>query len=542
MVSVGWMQAWNQVYPGAAQYLQNAGAIATQPPTVMGAAKPRFSRQSNPAWDLAILGGVAAASGVGYVAWRSHELHKACAPPDELVPGGEWLTADGSLDPLAEQVASSLFATLYETEGIRSARKMAWAVVQKLAASDDCPSPDNAPRVLVGKMRTVIKALEGRARDFLSLQGRVGNPREKNAGCYPGVEAAIGLDPAFYGYWPGYDYYFPPGSAASQTCPSNQRMCLDATGETHCRPTCRPGERELPVARTGDYRPMRQPNGRIGIGISRQNRLQDRMRQELQDLELWRQQNNYRAHPSWPLKHPAIGTRMPNQPGAIAVALGIPPTHYGQPGPWSPPLAYQPHFPANNPMSSRGQHPGSAVSLRNHNPPTALMPAGPGAAWAPSTGYGTGQYGMQYAPNRTPYPGLPQNAPWVSPRDLVGPTDTIVVGQRQDDEVAVGGRAARAARNMWGAMASCSGGKKTCGKSLDFRDPQAMAAHRNPQPHHAAAQGALAATTGLIGSAVAGPIGAVAGSAVGSAMGAHIHRRHANHMYSSRWHAAGGRW
>ncbi len=149
---------------------------------------------------------------------------------------------------------------------------------------------------------------------------------------------------------------------------------------------------------------------------------------------------------------------------------------------------------AGSPM---GAHAGRAASLRSLNPPTAIDFRGPqpGAAWWPTMGYGTGQFGRQYSPNRQPFPGLPTNAPYVPPNMLVGPTDTIVVGARRpqippadDDNVSVGGKAARLARNIWGSVASCSGSKKTCGKSLDFRDPATMGNHAYGQPKGAPPQ------------------------------------------------------
>lgn len=45
--------------------------------------------------------------------------------------------------------------------------------------------------------------------------------------------------------------------------------------------------------------------------------------------------------------------------------------------------------------------------------------------YPPSAGYGTGQYGFQYGPNRDIMPGLPQNAPWVNPAGLVNPYQVI---------------------------------------------------------------------------------------------------------------------
>lgn len=169
-----------------------------------------------------------------------------------------------------------------------------------------------------------------------------------------------------------------------------------------------------------------------------------------------RQANNYRSHPDFQRSR---GVRRSNQVGTIGPALGLSPFVYGQPGPWAPPLALQPHFPANNPHRAAGSRLGN---------PT-----------------------YRERPRTNPPPGLPQNAPAVPPNMLVGPTDTIVVGARAEhsqDDVSVGSKSARLARNMWGGMASCSGGNKTCGKALDFRDPSSMAAHAqggrqpNPQP------------------------------------------------------------
>lgn len=45
--------------------------------------------------------------------------------------------------------------------------------------------------------------------------------------------------------------------------------------------------------------------------------------------------------------------------------------------------------------------------------------------YPPSSGYGTGQYGFQYGPNRDIFPGLPQNAPWINAAGLVNPYQVI---------------------------------------------------------------------------------------------------------------------
>lgn len=466
MTSVGWLQAWNQAYPGALQHLQNAGALP-------GAAQPRLTREPNPAWGLAMGTAAAAGVGTGYVWWRSRQLEKDCAPQVELLGESSWLTEGGKLQPMAEQAIAQVFPLFYGSEGITGARELAWAAIKHLSTNGDCPDPSEAPRLLLGNMHKVVKQATALAQTFIDQAKRVANPRQPNAACYPGVEAAFGLPPA------------------------------------------------------------RALNGRIGLGMARQARAMERAREEAT-----LQANNYRQHPAW-----ARQPRHPNQPGAIAVALGIPPTHYGQPGPWAPPLAYQPHFPANNP----GGHAGRAASPRQPNPPTALEGVHAGAAWQPSSGYGTGPYGVQYAPNQAPFPGLPQNAPAVPPQDLVGPTQTIVVGARRRRKpkpkhsaaraalgaagglvgsalagppgaiagaaigaaagarlhqrhanrkrVSVGNRASRLARNMWGAMASCGGGKKTCGKALDFRSPAAMASHAQGAPAPGPAIAAPAPTT-----------------------------------------------
>lgn len=415
-MSVGWLQAWNQAYPGAAQHLQNAGA------------QPRLTRQPNPAWGLALAAVGVAGAGAGYAAWRSHQMWKACAPSTDLIPDG-WLTATGKLNPIAQQAVVQLFPILYEVEEIKGARELAWAAVRKLAGSDECP--EDPPLLLVGRMRTVMSTATDMASEFVNAMERVGNPmtankeRFKNGACFPGVETAIGLDPGTYG--------------------------------------------------TRQYNPHAQDNPMMPI--------------------FRRATNNYRSHPDYQRSRGWVRRR--NQAGTIGPALGLSPFVYGQPGPWAPPLALQPHFPANNPgPDARG-----AVSRlgnptyrerKRTNPPTAIdFRPSQDSPWIPSPGYGTGEYGRQYAPNRTPFPGLPQNAPAVPPNMLVGPTNTIVVGARAEpiqDDVSVGSKSARLARNMWGAMASCSGGKKTCGKSLDFRDPSSMMSHAqggrqpNPQP------------------------------------------------------------
>lgn len=81
---------------------------------------------------------------------------------------------------------------------------------------------------------------------------------------------------------------------------------------------------------------------------------------------------------------------------------------------------------------------------------------------------------------------------WVSPARPHWPP-------RGPNPVSVAGRAERLARNMWGAMATCGGGGKTCGKSLDFRDPRALAAHnrrRNPGIRFSTAATAVADLVG----------------------------------------------
>lgn len=64
-----------------------------------------------------------------------------------------------------------------------------------------------------------------------------------------------------------------------------------------------------------------------------------------------------------------------------------------------------------------------AASAQNNASVGACAPQT--SPYPPSAGYGTGQYGFQYGPNRDIFPGLPQNAPWVHPAGLVNPYQVI---------------------------------------------------------------------------------------------------------------------
>lgn len=633
-VSVGWLQAWNQAYPGAAQYIQNASAHF--------AAQPRLTREANPRWHT---NPALTASAV------RTSSPPSCPPGSRPIrsstPPYEWSctpfsTAQCAPRDITEQYREELelvrpraLAAGCRVFDPNCAKPQGW-----IEAHDGLPFPPGGPRAGVDyaimcppscMIYPDAKPLAPGGEPYCGYRMRYSgapgtvqypDPVRVCGGrpCPPEAPNKSGLHPRGWvdPQWGPYDSYqiCCPGPAQSSPPPQSNPSALGwaaiglgaavvasfgyaAYRSQQAWEACQPDPQLVPEGTwfdeagnlangavdallsafsavveafsSEDFDALKLAQAAIdkvaadperckipGVAFGQLAQLKRRVTELAEE---WLAVVYGTARSNNPGRIPAglspKGARGANQ-GSIGPALGLSPYVYGQPGPWAPPLALQPHFPANNPLhavprsgSPMGRHPGRAASLRSLNPPTTIDWRESGhSAWWPSPEYGTGQYGAQYAPNPAAGPSLPQNAPWVPPEMLVGPTQTIVVGgASRPDEIAfrpslphnapaahpthfqshapwwqggvepygtgqngrqystersrfrtlaqrapevpdvmvdatgggvvsVAGQAARLARNLWGSMASCSGGNKTCGKSLDFRDPTSMLQHQ----------------------------------------------------------------